>query len=225
MLSASTVEWFLEAVKEGDLKGGFLARFLFVPVRRKRKSLPFPPLADVKKRNELLLTLKKIKSIHGEVTFTEEAKEFYSHWYQDLERNLEQNSTDLLVPSYVRLQAYALKLAVLEEIAESGTLEVRPEAMGRALRIVNWLGEKLRELAEEEFAFTPFEQNRKKVLQLIRSTPSGITRSELLSRARNLRAKDLDDVIKTLKEANLIKEEKVDSEGGRPSICYKLVKI
>ncbi len=217
VLAATTTDWFLERAKEGDLYGGFLPRFVYVPALKKDTMLPFPKPADESLRNQLVKRLHDLRGVRGEVDFTR-AKQTYEEWFNDFEwRNAAGNpDAPMLKAFHTRLETYALKFAVLLEVSRTASLEVSEETMREACGLVDWLTQRLSVLAEEEFAFNHGERNRKKVLKAIRQR-RGISRRDLL-RTTHLSAKELNQVIATLKE-----EEKVDVKPSREGDSHKPV--
>src|SRR3990167_3041207 len=77
ILSATTVDWLRNSLKEDDLAGGFLPRFLIVTAPEKSKILAFQPKADLGVRNYLIQILQGMSEIKGEAAFNPQAREFY----------------------------------------------------------------------------------------------------------------------------------------------------
>lgn len=217
ILSATTQEWFLERAKEGDLLGGFLPRFIFVPASSKEKSLAFPPPADMTKRNKLVRTLKEISELKGEIHFSPEAEKLHREWYVRYEAKMD---SGLLNGFYSRLETYALKFAILIEIIRNRSLIITEKSIKEAGQLVNFLTESLRKLADNDFTFTGFQRCKRKVEKIIKFAGNeGIVRRDLLRKSK-VSADYLDKIIETLKEEETISEEKVKGE-TKPYQIYR----
>jgi len=217
ILSATTQEWFLERAKEGDLLGGFLPRFIFVPASSKEKSLAFPPPADMSKRNNLVRTLKEISELKGKIEFSPEAKRLHREWFVRYEAKMD---SGLLNGFYSRLETYALKFAILLEIIKNRSFTIGEKTVKEACQLVNFLTESLRKLADNDFTFTGFQRDKKKVERLIKSAGSqGIVRRDLLKKSK-VSADYLNKIVETLKEEETINEEKVKGE-TKPCQIYR----
>jgi len=200
MLSATNITWFLDAIREQDFKGGFLARTLFIPVQKKEKTLSWPPLADSRKSEVLSEKLKEISELERMAIFSNDVMNIYDDWYKRFEKHI-LSRDDLIQANLSRLMMYVLKISVLEQISVDtnpiDALNVNIDSMNRAINIINWLADRLEELIGTDVTFTRFDKNKKKVLDLIKKSPDGIQRQELL-RYSHLSAKELSEIIQTL---------------------------
>lgn len=227
ILAATTIDWFLEKLKEKDLYGGFLTRFIYVPYRNKKdKHYSFSKPANKEKRDALAFYLENVNKIQGEVKFTEDAMSVHDKWYEencitDLER-----ISGLMGSFLNRLQMYLLKLAVIEELCErlptSGMIHVDGAAMQRAADSVNGLKKNIEFLCKEELTFDKYQEHRKKVLRTIANKEErGISRSSLLSDTRIPR-RELEEILQTLEDEEKIKIQKEEPDGtaGRTKTSY-----
>jgi hypothetical protein len=60
IFAASQTDWFLEKLKAGDLRGGFLARFSYWPAFEKRRFLAVPPEPSAAIGNRLIAGLNDL---------------------------------------------------------------------------------------------------------------------------------------------------------------------
>jgi hypothetical protein len=208
VLAASQTDWFLEKLKSGDVRGGFLARFTYWPAFEKTRFIAVPPEPDRVLMVKVLTGLNRVRGIHGAVELAPAEKAEYSRWVESHERELNK-STHLseLSPFWSRLSVTALKLAMLLQVSSNSDLVISREALASALSLTDFLKASLRHLFAEEFAFTPQMQNRQKILRLVRKSPDGISRRDLM-RAASLLARDFDAVVSTL-----IQEERICQRG------------
>ena len=224
IISATTLDWFMEGLKRGDLMGGFLPRFLFVPARNKLKSIYLPPPADENVKAMLVNELRNLtrSELTGEMTFSDEARKLYEEWCMKYESNIQQNNkyNELLLGFLIRLEIYFLKFAMLENINRFHSLTIRPETIKTITQVINWLVNQTTNLVSEEITFTKFQKDRKKIIKMI--TPEGITRRELI-RSTHLSLKELNPVLETLLQEEAIYIDFIKTS-GKSTILYKIKK-
>jgi hypothetical protein len=209
ILAASQTDWFIEKLKQGDVRGGFLARFSYWPAFEKPRFMAVPVEPNREIHARLLSTLNQLRSVHGAVAFAPGVQASYSKWVEAHERELHRSThVGELSPFWSRLSIITLKLAMLIQLAHDRSLEISPAAMASALSLTDFLKASLRHLFAEEFAFTKPMQDRQKLLRLVRKNPAGISRRDLM-RASSLLARDFDNVVSTLRQ-----EELIVSDGG-----------
>ena len=68
IFAASTIDWLLSKIKEGDIRGGFFSRFIYFAPTAKGKRLAFPPKADQVAENKALTDLALLQEIEGEMS-------------------------------------------------------------------------------------------------------------------------------------------------------------
>lgn len=200
ILAGSTVEWFSNSFQEGDLQGGFLVRFLFMPEMGKRKFYPIPGEANTKKRNALLLYLREIAAIKGKFDFSDVQKQ-YTDFYQELV-DMGRDPQYAKYSSFLsRLDTYCKKFAMLYALSSSRTLLIRAEHLQRAIKRANLFKWYFINLCEEEFAFTKWEKQMKKLRRDIPKFPEKISRSQLLKRSR-LPQREFSSLLSTMIETD-----------------------
>ena len=170
ILGASTTEWFIENIKEEELRSGFLARFIYICAMRKGKSMPFPPPADLKIRKTLIKILTRLNKKHSEIVLNAEAKKLYETWYVKHEAKLDKESLKgLLAPFYVRLADYLLKISMLFAVNEE-TLIINEAHMKQAISLTDYLTENLRYYLKNEMSFSKFTKEKKKIKKMIQDS-------------------------------------------------------
>jgi hypothetical protein len=203
ILAASQTDWLLEKLKESDIRGGFMARFTFVPAFRKRYFLSIPPDPDAQIGNQLARRLNAIRKLEGAAMIPTGVREHYASWLQAHEEELETlPRAGQLGPFWSRLSIVTLKLAVIISVASGGTLQVTDEALQSAIEFVQFVKAALGQLFEEDIAFTPDMRNRQRVLQAIRRHPGSPFRD--VSRSCSLLKRQLDAVLETLVVEGLV---------------------
>lgn len=134
ILATSSEDWLLGNLVQEDTTGGFLPRFLLLKLDRKGRIVPIPKRTNPRLRAELVELLKVVKTLKGEVIFSEEVKALYIDWYyKTYHRFMAQENPALAKPFFNRLRSQVVKLAVIHEVAESQSLNVTVESMKKAI--------------------------------------------------------------------------------------------
>jgi hypothetical protein len=207
ILAASQTDWFLEKLKAGDVRGGFLARFSFWPAFEKPNFLAVPDEPDRAVAARLVSALNRVRQVSGPAVLEKVQQKRYSAWVEQHERELNGAShVGELSPFWSRLSITTLKFAILIQLAHDQTLTISPAALESAIELTDFLKASLRYLFAEEFAFTEPMRNRQKILRLVRARP-GIERRDLM-RAASLLVRDFEQVVSTLSA-----EERIERRG------------
>jgi len=192
ILTASTFDWFGKKVKQSDIYGGFLARFIFIPAHKKNKFMAFPPERDPRKISELKNSLGAIAAIKGKVIFNDDCKRLYSIWLKEHEDQLINHpKVGLLSGFMTRLAIYALKFSLIYHFAESKSLTITPQSIYRGILAVEYLKADLFKLADETFS-TPLDRELLKALKHI-GKDGGITMRDFY-RVMSITKKDSDRI-------------------------------
>jgi hypothetical protein len=209
ILAASQTGWFLEKLKGGDIRGGFLARFSFWPAFEKRRFLAFPPEPDITLFREVVRDLQLLAAESPRACSLGPGVEArYAKWLEKHERELHGHPRgDDLSPFWSRLSIMTLKFAMLLQASHDGATEITLDVLERALALTDFLKRALGYLFQDEFAFTREQQDRQKVLRKITNTP-GVTYRDLM-RACSLSKVEMDRVLATLgAEERIVREGK-----------------
>ena len=124
--AASQTDWFLQKLQQGDVRGGFLARFAFWPAFSKRRFLAIPPEPDEALGRELEAGLRQMRKVTGPVDLGG-VQEQYSKWLHRHETELDgvERAGDLSA-FWSRLSIMTLKYASLLQLAQDRSLTVTP---------------------------------------------------------------------------------------------------
>lgn len=199
ILAASQTQWFLEKLKAGDVRGGFLARFTFWPAFAKAYVLPIPPDPDSAIGARLLAGLNDLRRVHGPMELPADVRTRYSAWIVGHEKELRGvDRVADLSPFWTRLSVTTLKLAALLQLSQGLDRVIRLDSLDRAISLTEYLKAALRHLFAEEFAFSKPMQDRQRVLRYVAGHP-GCKRRDIL-RNCNLLLKELWPVLASLEE-------------------------
>ena len=221
ILAASTKEWLRASITEGDMKGGFLQRFMYVLAHRKEKHLAIPSHTDMPKQNELVIMLNRARTFECIIDLTD-IRDAFTEWHFKHEQEaMNADNEEVKASFYARLDSYCLKLTMLYEIAMQMTAtdfpfgELRPsqEALTYAINLIDYAKATINYMLSEELVFTREMANRQKVLGLIENSP-GISRKTVMQNAHLLK-RDLDLILETLEGEGTIAIRKEGQRGGQ----------
>jgi len=217
ILATSTLDWLMKNIQEKDIRGGFFPRFLFFISNQTGQPIPFPPPPNLELRQDMILELQEISRIKGQATVSGSAKARYEAWYIQNFNDL-QKEDSILTGAFTRLTDYCVKIALLYELSATKGLEISEDSMIRAIRLIKYLKNSLRNLITKEMTFSKEMEKQKKVFDIINKKPR-ISGSELL-RISHLTSKELRPVIETLIESEQIISEIHKSDGNKPTRTY-----
>ena len=220
ILAASTKEWLRASITEGEMKGGFLQRFMFVLAHSKEKHFAIPAEKDMPKQNALVMMLNRIRSCEWKIDLTDILEPFTKWHFKHEQEAMMSDNEEVLASFYARLDTYCLKLTMLYEIAMQmkstdfpfGELRPRPEALNYAINLIDYAKATINYMLSDELVFSKEMANRQKVLGLIENEP-GISRKNLMLKAHLLK-RDLDLIMETLEGEGTIAIRKEGKRGG-----------
>lgn len=207
LLGGSTIEWIRNALPGDSIGGGLTSRIVFV-----YEKMPKPPMAWTKFGEEherailrLLAHLKKIARIEGEVVVSDDCRRVYEDSYNCFYKNSKLWESKLLQGYASRRFIHVFKVAMLISMSYNEELVIEVGHFQAAERIM-----------EET------ERNMEEVLNLVVQTESGgvvedivqtiianggkMSKGELTRKFQHkLRARELDDAMKTLVQGGRIK--------------------
>lgn len=206
IMAGSTIEWFVSCFKEGEIRGGFLPRFLYVAPSNKNGFMPIPPSYDVSREHFLRGILEEIVSIKGMAKIGKEAQTKYTDWIRKHEAEITMTEDENLLSGFwTRLETYVLKMAILYSLSANRSLEIDIKSLEKAIKTVEAAKGWITKLIREDFSFNQETANRKKVLSIIKREP-GIRYAKLLQKS-HLGAKQVKAILETLREAEQVCEE------------------
>ncbi|HEY8740947.1 MAG TPA: DUF3987 domain-containing protein [Candidatus Dormibacteraeota bacterium] len=225
ILGASTTAWLEDRAKEGDIRGGFLARVLWWPAAPTDKSgwrgMLDAPSDSYEDRQHLANLLSRTNTYRGQFAVATAAKERFHRWLQPHEEGYAlEGFPPNLSGFHGRLPVAVLKLAMsLEAATGQGIMLITDETMALAIRIGVWLKGKVADLFTD-MTFTPQAQRQRQLLEAL-GRNGGTSRRDLL---RQLRwpVREFEEVSATLVEQGRVTVDKrVPTGGGTTSFVYK----
>ena len=209
--AVSTVSWFLEHLKESDIEGGLIVRYLLIPSTRKGKYKPLPPMADDNKRNLMYNWFDNFRKLKGAAYFTPRAEAIHNEWYSRMRARIHNSQ---LAPFLGRLQAYLIKFSMMIEINATQDLRISDRAVREAVHLIDWVVAQLKTIEENDIAIGREERDVQKVVKFIKASGGAAARSDI-SRHTHLGAIALSRAIETLQDREKILFEKDTPAQGK----------
>jgi hypothetical protein len=212
ILATSSSDWFLNSLEQADTTGGFIPRWLPKRVGKSDRLIPKPQSPNRELLPVLGDELASISKLQGDADLSQ-VERLYEEWYRKASPRFEgQPNSALAVPFFNRLRGEVLKLAVIFQVSQSGTLKVTEQALKRAIAVVS-------EAEETIVEFLPSGMSREgaeveKIAERIRSAgPAGMPRSALTKAFQHLRKRDREERLATLMESLKIHSFGVQTAG------------
>jgi len=217
IVSATTQSWFMERMRESDLLGRFLPRFLMITPEKKRTMIALPPEADKEKRHALVKELREILSMEGVFSISQEAKKYFEDWYRILMELPVTSRTDAFVN---RLQVYALKFAMILNVIKQKNLHISRESMKQACDMMYAVFRSLTAIEKDDLVFGRVQNNMRKIIDCLRRNGGRLPKSALLNNT-HLSSKEFAEAITTLREMERVKLTK-ERTAKKPVEFYEL---
>lgn len=202
MLGATTLDWLEARLTDGDLQGGFLARFLFVTASHKASAKGLTggmdPLVRMRLRDSLADITKRDEHL---VTFEPAARELLDDWMLGWEDEVTKTRHRSDLSGFaVRLQTYAVKFAMLYRVSataftdEPESFRLDQRSVTQAIAYCRVLWSSVARLIDDEIAVTRDAKELRRIRKLI---GDGATRSDVL-RLSKIKARDFDQYLDAL---------------------------
>ena len=198
MLAGATPSIFEDKFTKKDVTSGFLPRFLVWNVPAHKRSKYEENDSDKVLEDTVLAEMQAtVQGGIGPYTMQPEGKKIYLDWVNEVNETV---TDDALFTIYIKMFSYAAKFAILLQANERDVRLISSANTVRAIRLCKWLAVQ----AAGKFNLTVLERetsrNIAKLLDLIRSNPTGLTLREIQKKT-NLEIKK--DIIPALEELRM----------------------
>lgn len=203
ILATSSEDWFFRNLAETDSAGGFLARWIIVRAEAKNCDVPVPQAPDAALIAPLAQRLKEIGELKGEPDLTVILPE-YDSWYRETKRRfLEQANPALATAYFNRHRGHVLKLAVVFEASQTGTLTVSRRAWERAVECAGRVERSIFELLPTDMSAVGYDLQR--IVERIKAAgSSGLAQNKFTRSFQSMKPHERDQAIRTLTDAGRI---------------------
>ncbi len=230
--AGSTIVWLQNNLEEGDIGGGWLARFVFSVLgeRTTPKVAWFDPMdenVEDQYIENIRKDLKRIDKIEGEYTVIEEAKKIYITWYNDRKEELIKQFSDRakIEPFVERYATVVLKVAMIMQASKNSNLVVSEDSMLRAIGITEYFIRTISYLLAEELTTSWIERQCRLFVQVLRENNGIANRRDIQQRLRAIDSRQFEVVVQTLLGQGEIEAEQVQGLRGPPSQAYRLPEV
>jgi hypothetical protein len=227
--AASTSDWLMGKLTRNDVRGGFLARFLFVPGKRRSqwRGAKGQTKQQVAQAQQLVTALQELgiehnfsRNGHGphgsEVDISRVEKQ--SADWQETVRSLTEATEPDFGGIVGRMESHAYKLALILDAVRPGFEGVlRSDAFEEGQALAELFVKVTIRTLRDSIVDSPFDARYVRIRRMVQDKP-GITRNEI-TRATHFRPRELDDVVQALEDGEEIRKEIVTHQGaGRPMV-------
>jgi hypothetical protein len=201
ILAAGVTSWFTDKLRDIDFQGGLWTRFLFVPAVKEVREYHWP--TKLTPDPYIVDTLRKLDSLKpGEIDFTEVKSDIFE-WATKHMEQAQKLDPEIFRATFLRLEVMLLKIAALLHLSQECSLIVKPEAFKEAVKIIEYLKEKLEVFFMEEIHFGQEEKNRQRVINYLKNRKE-VSYRKLLQGVR-VKAEELKKILKQLEDEGLIR--------------------
>jgi len=224
--TCTTIDWMNTHIKENEIAGGFLPRFNIIASAASDKVIPITPDPDQDLIKEMVWEIERIRGIdYGEMNYSEDALAIYIDWYHET-RDMIKNADSLLIPFIDRRSIDTHKFAMLNCIMR-GRVEkniIQVEDISQAILSVRQILEDTNEIVGEKLALNPFQVNRQKIFNLVKTLSNGnggAQHSTVLHKSK-LKSRDFAEVMQTLIEEKMVEADQKGA-GKHLTAYYRMV--
>lgn len=220
LIGGSSLIWLQERLKNSDLEGGFLARFLLTTATTKEQWLGIRRYRDDVIEESLIEYLKKVSEIEIGDLSIDEVEGDYNMWLHNYENKMISGQVPPELEGFAaRLGSYCLKLSMLFEISSNWeSRSISSDSLARASLILEYITEELTTLIDRGLSLDRIGRDIER-LKIIVSRNGGISQSEAL-RVMKCDSQYFQKLIKTLIERQEIYPERIGTK-GRTKIVYQ----
>ena len=221
IMAGTTREWLESSIKETDLEGGFMGRWLFC---HRQERGPHVSLRERKKadpgnivRDSLVKHLHIVSQTGGVVDTSaiDDELEGWSGAYGQRDQ-----SNNRMAGIFNRADMGALKLASIFTLSENPTsLKITPEAWGRAVRVWDAHEASAKYLFGSGLAFTKTGKLKRNIREFVRKNKAA-SRSQILRHLTDHTARDIEEAISGLVGAGALAVEKRKGARGPSASWY-----
>lgn len=217
ILATSSEDWFFRNLAETDSAGGFLARWIIVRAEAKNCDVPVPQAPDAALIAPLAQRLKEIGELKGEADLTAILPE-YKSWYSETKRRFEAQANPALATAYFnRHRGHVLKLAVVFEASQTGTLTVSRRAWEQAVECAGRVERSIFELLPTDMSAVGYDLQR--IEERIKAAgPQGLSQNEFTRSFQSMKRWERDQAIQTLVDAGRVFKAQRQTAGRPPTV-------
>ena len=194
ILTASTIAWISENIKDSDRNSGFMQRFNIFYAQQDKKEIALPT-AFIPVES-LVADLKEISNIEGEIELSEEARQIYEEFYYSEDESKKRQS-ETYGSFQTRLFTLIIKIAIIYCVMRRDNI-IEKEDIKYAIQLKLILEKHLYSVYDKLIKDRN-QETLNKILNIVIDNGGVIERSKLL-RYTHMLKKDFNNFIETLIE-------------------------
>jgi hypothetical protein len=212
IIATSSSDWFIQNLEQADTTGGFIPRWLPKQVGKSERVIPKPVSPDPDLLPPLVDQLNSIASLEGTADFSK-VEDQYNQWCAAAKKRFsDQPNSSLADPFFGRLRGELLKLALIFEVSQSGTLRMTDSAFKRALAVVQDAEETIVKLLPSGMTREGTELERM-AQKIYGAGAEGITQSELTRAFQYWDRRNREARLQTLLESGRVSKDSQSTTG------------
>lgn len=229
IIAGAKPRWFVENINRADIEGGFLARWMLITAdhddRPEDRVLGFGyQAADVQQRNSMIAHLQHLGTHEGRMERGNgDAEEELQRWWKSWRaKGWNEDSDPADFAGRSGTQVIKLAMCIQASWGPSHLLELEAEAIRKAGALYEYAFYCARPLIERMRHHTRESDQVERILEFIRAEGRAARRD--VYRKFKMRKRDLEDLLASMVEAELIIEdaEPPPSGGGHRRVVYRV---
>jgi hypothetical protein len=203
ILATSSEDWFFQNLAREDSTGGFIPRWILIPIKDAGKIIPTPLKTDSLLADQLGKRLRQIAALKGEANISGILDD-YEPWYRATRQRFEaQPSLDLAMAYFNRHRVHVLKLAVIYEASFGNSLKVSKSSWNRAVETCSQLEQSIFSLLSTGMSATGHTLERM-TEKVVHAGVEGLSRSDFTRAFQDMHQAMREDLLATLVESRKI---------------------
>lgn len=209
-IASANTPWLLENLRQSDISGGMLSRFLLIEAHEQTRNYELPPPIDDAALRQLGAALQNIRTNYSaqEFMFTGSAARLYSEIYRDIRKKAFEHGHPEYPSLISRAPLYLKKLSLIRAAIEvRGDNKIRAEDVEAASLVIFHAIKASTEIMDEAIATDGIYGKNLVCVRKIIMANERIRKGRLLQ-LTHLKMRDLDEVLVSLFEQGLIEYER-----------------
>jgi len=216
IIAGSTTDWMQGKVKNEDLRGGFIPRFLIIPGTKKEPEKDFNIPLKPEMEEELSYWLVKLSKLEAQVDFTP-VKPLFRDWVRKHERDTEGISPELM-GFMARQETNLLKLSIIIAASiNNEKIEITEEVLNKAILLLDCVKQGV--IATFDELAIPYEGKQLQQVRELLRRHCPLTKSKAL-RLSNIPASKFNPLLETLKQTGEVELIYEPGQGTNKNMLY-----
>jgi hypothetical protein len=208
LLGSCPARWLWQQVLGRPGMEPLWERWLFFAAAGKGGTLPLPPPPEPEATRRLREGLECLSQVQGEMVLSPEARAEYGRWLEEFE-SADGQEEGPQPRGWSPAGSAALQIAMIYEATICGKMEISGEAMRLAQALVQELWDQLGNVLHSEGPGGKQSAEFRRVCRAIQAAgPAGVRRNVLLKKLSPMLSSRLEQVLRTLEEAEQITRSK-----------------